>query len=310
MTWAELRDRAIERLRAGGIEQPGVEVRWMLEEVSGLDAAEQVAEASSPATVRAASALTDLVDRRLAGEPLQYVLGSWSFCGIDLLVDRRVLIPRPETEVVAQVAIAEVARLGERVGRPDPWAAALTSFAVADLGTGSGALALALAFALPEAEVWATDADDDALTVARANVAGSGTPSARVRIAAGSWFAALPEELRGRLVVVVANPPYLATDELDRLPSEVADWEPVAALVSGPTGLEAFAAILAEAPEWLDARGTIVLEIAPHQVEAVTELARAAGFAVGRGAPGSRGPRSGAGRASLRSTRVDCRRDR
>ena len=278
MTWADLRDGATERLRAGGIEQPGVEVRWMLEEVSGLDAAEQVAEASSPATVRGATALTELVDRRLAGEPLQYVLGSWSFCGIDLLVDRRVLIPRPETEVVAQVAIAEVARLGERVGRADPWAGALAAYAVADLGTGSGALAIALAFALPEAEVWATDQDDDALTVARANVAGSGTSSARVRLARGSWFDALPETLRGRLLVAVANPPYLAAAELATLAPEVADWEPVQALVSGPTGLEAFEAILAAAPEWLDPGGTLVLELAPDQTEPVAALARTAGF--------------------------------
>jgi release factor glutamine methyltransferase len=222
--------------------------------------------------------LADLVERRLAGEPLQYVLGAWSFCGIDLLVDRRVLIPRPETEVVAQVAIAEVERLGERVGRADPWASALTAYAVADLGTGSGALALALAFALPEAEVWATDVDDDALAVARANVAGSGTPSARVRLAPGSWFAALPEPLRGHLRLVVANPPYLATDELKGLDPQVAEWEPVGALVSGPTGLEAHETLLAQAPEWLDPGGTIVLEIAPHQADAVSALARAAGF--------------------------------
>ncbi len=226
------------------------------------------------------SALARLVDRRLADEPLQYVLGSWSFCGIDLLVDRRVLIPRPETEVVAQVAIDEVARLGERVGRHDPWGAGLTAYTVADLGTGSGALALALAFALPEAEVWATDVDVDALAVARANVAGSGTPSVRVRLAQGSWFAALPEELRGGLLLVVANPPYLAAAELDGLDVAVAGWEPAGALVSGPTGLEAFEAIVADAPAWLDPRGALVLELAPDQVGPVTALARAAGFRV------------------------------
>ncbi len=250
----------------------------MLEEVSGLDAAEQVTEARAPATVRAANALAELLDRRIAGEPLQYVLGSWSFCGIDLLVDRRVLIPRPETEVVAQVAIAEVARLGQQVGKADPWTGVLTSYAVVDLGTGSGALAIALAYALPEAEVWATDVDPDALAVARANVAGAGSPCVRVRLAEGSWFATLPDELRGRLLLVVANPPYLAEAELAGLDRQVAGWEPVGALVSGPTGLEAFEAILASAPEWLDPSGTVVLELAPDQVEAVTALARAAGF--------------------------------
>jgi release factor glutamine methyltransferase len=278
ITWAELRSGAAARLRDGGIEQPAVEVGWLLEEVSGLDAAEQVAEADAPATQRAVAALDRLVDRRAAGEPLQYVLGSWSFCGIDLLVDRRVLIPRPETEVVAQVAIGEAARLGARVGKGDPWAGSVTTYAVADLGTGSGALAIALAYSLPDAEVWATDVDEAALTVARANVAGSGTPSVRVRITQGPWFDALPDELRGRLLVVVSNPPYLAESELTTLAPEVRAWEPTGALVSGPTGLEAFEAIVAAAPEWLDPQGTLVLELAPDQAGPVTQLAHGAGF--------------------------------
>jgi release factor glutamine methyltransferase len=278
VTWAELRDAAAARLRDSGVEQPAVEVGWLLEEVSGLDAAEQVVEAGAPATQRAAAALDQLVDRRVGGEPLQYVLGSWSFCGIDLLVDPRVLIPRPETEVVAQVAIGEAERLGARVGKPDPWSGAITAYTVADLGTGSGALAIALAYSLPDAEVWATDLDDDALTVARANVAGSGTPSVRVRLARGAWFDALPDELRGRLRVAVSNPPYLAESELATLDPAVGEWEPTGALVSGPTGLEAFEVIVAAAPEWLDPQGTLVLELAPDQAQPVTELARGAGF--------------------------------
>ncbi len=300
MTWAELRDAAADRLRAGGIEQPGVEVGWMLEEVSGLDAAEQVAEAHAFATMRAANALTELVDRRLAGEPLQYVLGSWSFCGIDLLVDRRVLIPRPETEVVAQVAIGEVARLGQQVGRSDPWTGALTSYVIADLGTGSGALAVALAFALPEAEVWATDIDEEALTVARANVAGAGSPCVRVRLAPGSWFAALPDSLRGRLLLAVANPPYLAERELAGLDRSVADWEPVGALVSGPTrvggvrGDRRRGARVAR-PGWdARARAGAGSGRSSHRARARRVVPR------GRGAPGSGRPRSCARRAARR----------
>ncbi len=234
-------------------------------------------EANALATRRAQAELEGLLARREAGEPLQYVLGSWSFCGLDLLVDRRVLIPRPETEVVAQVAIAEVARLGERVGRADPWAGALTHYAVADLGTGSGALALALASALPDAEVWATDTSEDALAVARANVAGSGTPAARVRVAEGSWFAALPDELRGSLLLVVSNPPYVAHHE--ELPPVVRDWEPGGALFAGPTGLEAIEHLITTALEWLDAAGTLVLELAPHQAGTAATLAAGAGYA-------------------------------
>jgi release factor glutamine methyltransferase len=261
------------------VDDPEVEARWMLEEVSGMDAAEQVAEAQAPATARATAGLDALVARRVAGEPLQYVLGSWSFRGIELLVDRRVLIPRPETEIVAQVAIDAVAASGERVGPPDAWGGDHTTYAVADLGTGSAAIALAMAFSLPEAEVWAVELDGDALAVARANVAGSGTPSARVRVAEGSWFDALPEDLRGRLRLVVANPPYVAESEVAGLPAVVADWEPRHALVSGPSGTEALEAIVGAAPDWLEPEGVLVLELAPHQATPLAELAATAGFA-------------------------------
>jgi len=249
----------------------------LIEAVSGMDAAEQVSEANAEATRRGQTVLAQLLERRGDGEPLQYVLGAWGFFGLDLLVDRRVLIPRPETEVVAEVAIAEVVRLGERVGKADPWTGALTHYAVADLGTGSGALALALATSLPDAEVWATDASEDALAVARANVAGAGTPGARVRVASGSWFAALPAELRGRVLMIVSNPPYIATHEA--LPPVVRDWEPADALFSGPTGLEAIEHLVVNATEWLDQAGTLVLELAPHQAEPAADLARAAGYA-------------------------------
>ncbi len=133
-------------------------------------------------------------------------------------------------------------------GKHDGWLAADTAYAVADLGTGSGAIALALARELPDAEVWATDASDDALAVARANVAGVGSAATRVRVANGSWFDALPDELRGTLRVVVSNPPYVAEHEVADLPLDVAEWEPRAALVSGPTGYEALEALIAEAP--------------------------------------------------------------
>ena len=133
---------------------------------------------------------------------------------------------------------------------------------------------------LADAEVWATDVSDDALAVARANLAGVGSSAVRVRLQAGSWFAALPGELRGRLRVVVSNPPYVAEHEVADLPADVADWEPCVALVSGPSGLEAIETIVADAPEWLDPGGaTLVVELAPHQGAAAAELARAAGFA-------------------------------
>src|SRR5688500_2404619 len=153
-----------------------------------------------------------MVERRAAGEPLQYVLGAWGFRSLDLYVDRRVLIPRPETEQVVEVALAELRALG--AAKP----------LVVDLGTGSGAIALSIAPEVPTSQVWATDASPAALAVARANLAGIGRAAARVRLEHGSWFAALPKLLQGRVDMVISNPPYVADG--DTLPPEVADWEP------------------------------------------------------------------------------------
>lgn len=205
-----------------------------------------------------------LVDRRLAGEPLQYVLGRWGFRRLDLFVDRRVLIPRPETEVVAGVAIDELTR---RSGN-----------AVAvDLGTGSGAIGLAIAEEVAGVEVWATDSSPDALAVARANLAGVGGKVARrVQLCEGEWYAALPEDLRGRVDLIVSNPPYVADSE--ELPAEVRDWEPAAALYAGPRGTECIEMIVSAAREWLAPLGSLVLEIAPHQAAAVRALCDGHGF--------------------------------
>ena len=278
-TWADLRVHAAARLRDTAALAPETEARWMVERVSGYDGVELVVGEHEIATAPAILHLDDMLARRAAGEPLQYVLGRWGFLGLDLLVDRRVLVPRPETEVVARTAIDEVVRLGARQGAHDPWGGAATSFPVADLGTGSGAIALALARELPDAEVWATDVSEDALAVARANLAGVGSAATRVRLAPGSWFDGLPGDLRGRLKLVVSNPPYVAEHEVADLPADVADWEPRLALVSGPSGLEAIEAIVAEAPPWLDPGGSaLVVEVAPHQADAAARAAKTAGF--------------------------------
>jgi len=244
-----------------------LEARHVLARASGFDRAELVRHFDDPVPARAAGFLSSMVERRRAGEPLQYVLGVWGFRRLDLVVDRRVLIPRPETEVVVEVALQELRRLG-LARRPT----------VLDLGTGSGAIALSLATEVEDAEVWATDASPDALAVARANLAGTGSRVApRVRLAEGRWFDALPRRLAGRIDVVVSNPPYVAEGEV--LPAEVAEWEPAHALVSGPTGLEAIAEIVAAAPPWLGRPGSLVVEVAPHQAEAAAGMAREAGFA-------------------------------
>ncbi|MGQ0433783.1 MAG: peptide chain release factor N(5)-glutamine methyltransferase [Microthrixaceae bacterium] len=262
--WRELREASIDRLRAAGVHDPDQELRWIVEQASGRSAAEQVAALDQHVTERELGQVTQMVDRRAAGEPLQYVLGRWGFRTLDLLVDRRVLIPRPETEVVAGLAIDALEHRERAV--------------VADLGTGSGAIALSLAVELwPKVEVWGTDASSDALAVARANVAALGRRGAVVRLVEGDWFGALPDDLTGRLDLIVSNPPYVAVG--DSLPDAVARWEPSRALLAGPDGLADLRHIIAEAPHWLADDGVLIVEIGETQGSAVLDLAAAAGFA-------------------------------
>ena len=257
-TWRSV----LEEVR--GLLGSDADARWIVEEASGYERAELIVRLDEPVTARCGAHVAAMVERRLAGEPIQYVVGHWGFRDIDLMIDRRVLIPRPETEQVVEWAIAEARALGGG------------NLTVADLGTGSGAIALSLARALRTATVWATDASPDALDVARANTTGVGMWAAtRVRLVEGSWWDALPADLRGRFDLVVSNPPYIGDDE--PLPQEVDDWEPRLALRAGPDGLNAVRQIVGAAGEWLRPGGVLVVEIAPLQKVEVLALARAAG---------------------------------
>lgn len=267
--WGEVYDEARQRLaHAGFAATAAIDARRIVEAASGCDPDEYVTVLDAPVTLRQMAAFDRMVARRLTGEPLQYVVGSWSFRHLDLLIDRRVLIPRPETEVVAECALAEYDRV--RAGRAGRGT-------VADLGTGSGALALSFAFERESADVYATDVDPAAIEVARANLSGLGRRARAVRLREGSWFDALPAELRGALDVIVSNPPYIGAGE--PLDPAVRDWEPERALIAGPTGLEALQTIVAGAPEWLQPHGALVVEVGDTQSAAVAALAQHAGFA-------------------------------
>ncbi len=259
-----------QRLAAAGIASPSVDARRLVEEASGFEGAALILGLDEPAPAPRVAHLEALVARRVAGEPLQYVLGRWAFRSLDLVVDRRVLIPRPETEQVCDLALAELDRISS--GHPSGGGPV-----VADLGAGSGALGLAIAVERPGTEVWAVELSPDAADVCRANVAALGPAGHGVHVVEGSWFDALPDAVRGGLAVVVSNPPYVAAG--DPLPAEVADWEPAAALVPGPTGLEDIARLVAGAPRWLAPGGALVVEIGETQGPAVAALAREAGFA-------------------------------
>ena len=258
VTWRDLYGGAVERL--GDTRT----VRWFLEDSSGASWPAVLDEA---VPARSGNYFLSMVRRREAGEPVQYVLGHWAFRQLDLMVDRRVLIPRPETEMVVEVALQELARL--EADAP----------VVVDLGTGSGAIALSIACERSQVVAWATDISRDALAVASANLAGLGTQAVgRVQLVQGSWWEALPEQLKRSVTLAVANPPYVAQDELADLPAEVSAWEPVDALIAGANGLESLEAVVMGAPGWLAERSALVAEIAPHQAEDAMAIARQAGL--------------------------------
>lgn len=193
-----------------------------------------------------------LIDRRLGGEPLQYLEGTAPFGPLDLLVDDRVLVPRPETEGLFELAA--------RISR--------NPSVIVDLCTGSGALALALKQRFPAASVFATDISADALEVAVANREHT---EISVSLSRGDLFDALPSSLRGQVDLIVANPPYVAEPEFEALPDDV-KREPRVALISGPTGLEVVERIGDQAADWLRPGGLIVVEIGETQGVAAVPL--------------------------------------
>lgn len=240
------------------------EARWICEVATALDGDEFDAALDDAVTERMVHHRDAMLARYRSGEPLQYVLGRWSFRRLDLAVDRRVLIPRPETELVVETALDVLRHHGQPV-------------TVADLGTGSGAIGLALADELPldGTTIWITDVDDDALAVARANLAGIGRAARNVRVGVGSWFAALPTQVRFDLIV--SNPPYVARDS-PLLDASVLDWEPHQALFAGVDGLDAYRVIVPGARDRLRDGGHLVLEIGADQGRAVRALCEEAEY--------------------------------
>jgi release factor glutamine methyltransferase len=271
------------------------EANWIVAHAAHLPVGKLLTVLDTPVSNDTGDAVRRMVDRRVAGEPLQYVLGEWSFRLLDVTVDHRALIPRPETEQVVEVALEELPRLRDRPGR-DPTG----PLVLVDLGTGSGVIALSLALegvtapisapdspsAVPPKEldldVWATDVSVSALELAAANRARLAEchprAAARLTLATGSWFEALPPALLGTVDLLVSNPPYVSAAEWSALEPVVRLYEPRSALVPGDSGLEAFVLLIDEARHWLSPGASLVLEMAPHQADALRVLAHDAGY--------------------------------
>lgn len=257
VTWREMLAQTVESV---GNAQ---EARWLCEHAAGVDGQEFLAAQDEHVTVSMANSLHDMVRRRLMGEPLQYVMKRWAFRHLDVFVDQRVLIPRPETETVVDIALSLATK---RLQESSP-------ICVVDLGTGSGVIGLSMAYELPQesAHVWLTDASADALNVARANIVGVGRKGDCVRVAEGSWWAALPTDLRGKVDIAVCNPPYIAEHD-NEVADDVRKWEPHSALFAPNNGMADIEAVARGACEWLSVGGWLVLEIGYQQGDAVREV--------------------------------------
>jgi len=255
----EALDAAVDALRAAGVEDPRLDAELLLAEATGWSPATLVADPEAEVPPPAGRRFGEMVRRRLRREPVAYILGRKGFRNLELTVDRRVLIPRPETELLVELALE------------------LKPRSVLDVGTGSGAIALAIADELPSCAVTATDTSPGALAVARANAERLGLAE-RVSFVEGT----LPES--NGFDLVLANLPYVAERDWPSLQPEVTRWEPREALLAGPGGLDAYRLFLPECGRALtrypgQSSTTLGVEVGEGQAPAVAELMREAGFA-------------------------------
>jgi len=254
---------AVDAMAAAGVEDPRLDAELLLGEAMGLERAALMSDPAAEVPAAAARRFGEMVRRRLRREPVAYILGRKGFRNIELAVDRRVLIPRPETELLVELALE------------------LQPASVLDVGTGSGAIALAVADELPGCELTATDASPGALEVARANAARLGVAD-RVRFVEGTLP---PTEAQppGGYDLILANLPYVAERDWPSLQPEVTQWEPPEALLAGPDGLAAYRAFIPECARHLhryaeQKTGALAIEVGEGQAPAVGELMRHAGF--------------------------------
>ncbi len=257
----------LARLRSAGVPSSTLAAELLLMHVLGRDRAWIYAHPEAALPAAEADRYFELLERRAAGEPTQYLTGKQEFWGLEFEVTPAVLIPRPETEHLIEVTLE---RLGEergikinmRTGAPN------RMLRIVDVGTGSGCIAVTLARELPHAKIVATDISSDALAVAQRNAARHGVAD-RIEFIQTDLLGALLErnrasnetETTGLFDAIVSNPPYVARNEAAELPREVRDHEPAAALFGGPTGIEMYERLTEQAVELLAARGILVLEL-------------------------------------------------
>lgn len=241
-----------------GDDHPRRSAEWLLSAATGLSRVELYAYHDRPLTPEERTTLREGLKRRAAGEPLQYVTGEVAFRHVVVKVRPGVLIPRPETEVLAGEVLSAIRDI--------------ESPHVADVCTGSGCIALAIAQEHPGALVEACDISPLAVEVTAGNAARLGLAD-RIRVYEGDLFGALPAELAGTFDAIVSNPPYIPSADVPDLPAEVAGFEPHLALDGGPDGLSVYRRLLTEARQWLVPGGWLAVELDERRVSRAAEEA-------------------------------------
>ncbi|MDA0683428.1 MAG: peptide chain release factor N(5)-glutamine methyltransferase [Bacteroidetes bacterium] len=253
---------SVERLRTSGNDEARREVEWMLESLMGIRRMQLLMQQGEPVSKETQARLHECVERRIAREPLQYILGEAHFYGHRFTVSPSVLIPRPETELLAEWAIQQVS--GLKGGK------------LLDLGTGSGCLPITVSLDCPDAECVGVDISAEALEVARMNARNLG---AKVVFVEGDMISLrLESALASRFDVLISNPPYIPEGEREELQSEVIEHEPQIALFAGTDPLHFYRGIAAAAPSLLKSKGRLCVEIHSWYGNDVLELFHAAGF--------------------------------
>lgn len=256
---------AARYLEDNGVVKPRLNAEHLLSHCTGHSRVELYAYHERPITGREREEYAALLYRRAAREPLQYITGFSGFRYLELAVDRRVLIPRPETEMLVDKAVRF---LGAIPGRP----------VAVDVGTGSGCIAFSLARECPAAVIYATEISAEALEVARLNARRLELDAA-VTLCRGDLLDALPGRLAGGIDLIVSNPPYVREGDFPALPPEVREHEPYVSLVAGPSGTEIHHRIMRQALRWLAPGGLLLMEGGEDQVEGLAR--EAAGFGYG-----------------------------
>lgn len=259
MTVLEVIQRSTEFLAKRGVDSPRLQVELMLAHVLKLPRLQLYLNFERKLDEAQLTTLRAMVQRRGTREPLQHILGSVSFCGVEISVNRHVLIPRPETEQLAELAVQFL----KAAGSSDA-----SRLSVLDLCTGSGCLAVYLALKCPQAKVSATDVAGEAIETARGNAAAAKVDS--ISFSQGDLFSALPAG--SRFDLIVSNPPYIPSEEIATLQPEVRDHDPRLALDGGGDGLAFYRRIVAESSVWLKPGGCLMLEFGDGQGPALMKL--------------------------------------